>query len=169
MNRHALLAAAGAAAVALVLGTGCTGSVRDATAPTCSTQVTDALVLVAQSVPTADRIPCITAYPAGWTLGKVEVRDGRSSFSLHATDGSHGVTVALQKDCVVTDATGFPTDEPGTMRYDRLPSVDGSRMVRSYTFAGGCTTYDIGQQQSESVEVTTCGPLLVVLDMRTQQ
>jgi hypothetical protein len=142
MNRHALLAAAGAAAIALVLATGCTGSVRDATAPTCSTQVTDALVLVAQSVPTADRIPCITAYPAGWTLGSVDVGNDRSSFSLNTADGSHGVRVVLSRDCVVTDATEFPTDEPGTTRYDRLPSADGSRMLRNYTFPGGCATYE---------------------------
>jgi hypothetical protein len=142
MNRHAALAAAGGAAMALILGTACTIGVRDATAPTCSTRQSDVLVLVAQSVPTADRIPCITAYPAGWTLGNVDVGNDRSSFSLNAADGSHGVRVVLSKDCVVTDATEFPTDEPGTTRYDRVPSSDGSRMLRSYTFPGGCATYE---------------------------
>jgi hypothetical protein len=142
MNRHAVLAAAGAAALALVLGTGCSGGVRDANAPTCSTSQGDVLLLVAQSVPTADRIPCITGYPAGWKLGSVDVRNGRASFSLNAADGSHGVKVVLAKDCPVADATEFPTDEPGTTRYDRLPAVDGARMVRTYTFGGGCAMYE---------------------------
>lgn len=143
MNRRPLLAAVVVAVAAGVLSAGCGGDIRDATAPTCSTTGPEALLLVAQSVPTADRIPCITSYPAGWSLGGVEVHNGRTTFTLAAgSPDKAGVKVVLQKACAVTDATEFPTDEPGTTRYDRLPSVDGSRMLRSYTFTGGCVTYD---------------------------
>ena len=40
-------------------------------APLCTTDRVDPLMIVAQSVPTAGRIPCISSYPAGWKLGTV--------------------------------------------------------------------------------------------------
>jgi hypothetical protein len=150
MRHHALAVAAGGAAVALLLGTACGGqAARDATAPTCSglgprLDRVAPLYLVAQSVPTAQQVPCIHSYPAGWTLKGVEVRNGRTSFSLDAHgDGPNGVKVILQKDCVLTDAIETPTDEPGTVRYDRIPATaSGSRIVRSYVFPGGCVNYE---------------------------
>ena len=150
MTRHALAAAAGGAAVALLLGTGCGGeAARDATAPICSGLSRGGnefapLYLVAQSVPTAQQVPCITSYPGGWKLRGVEVRNGRTSFSLDADgDGPGGVKVVLQKDCVLTDAIETPTDEPGTVRYDRIPAMAaGSPTVRSYVFPGGCVNYE---------------------------
>jgi len=128
---------AGVAALAAMLGSGCANEVRDASAPTC-TSGEDGLLLIAQSVPTADRIPCVTSYLSVWKVGAVEVRDGRSSFSFVAnTKRSNGVDVTLQRECLVSGATEVPTDVPGTLRYDRIPeSTSGLRMARSYTFDG---------------------------------
>jgi hypothetical protein len=53
------------------------------------------------------------------------------------------VDVTLQRECLVSGATEVPTDVPGTLRYDRTPeSTSGLRMARSYTFDGGCVTYE---------------------------
>jgi hypothetical protein len=144
MKRLPFLGGAAAAAVALVLGTGCSSnSSRDAAAPTCSAARVETLLIVAQSVPTAQRIPCINSYPAGWKLGDVEVRDGRSSFSLEPDDGDAKLTVVLEKDCVVTGAIEVATDERGTARFDRIPSGTDSLRTRNYRFAGGCVTYEL--------------------------
>jgi hypothetical protein len=158
MKRFPLVGGAAAAVVALVLGSGCSSnSNRDAAAPTCSTERVETLLIVAQSVPTAQRIPCINSYPAGWKLGQVEVRDGRSSFSLEPDDGASELTVVLEKDCVVTGAIEVATDERGTARYDRIPSATGSLRTRNYRFAGGCVTY----------ELRTAGPTTGLMDQAT--
>ena len=103
----------------------------------------DPLMLVAQSVPTADRIPCITALPVGWKVGHVAVRNGRTAFRLDTNSGpATRVRVVLAASCSVDGATAVPTDEAGTLRWDRLPTHAGSRMVRSYTFDGGCVNYE---------------------------
>jgi len=40
----------------------------------------------------------------------------------------------------VDGAIEVPTDEPGSVRSDHLPTQTGNRMVRVYTFAGGCVS-----------------------------
>ena len=47
---------------------------RDQAEPTCGTN--DVMVLMAQSVPTAPSIPCISSFPAGWEVGQVVVERG---------------------------------------------------------------------------------------------
>lgn len=140
MRRTPALAAL--ALVALAAASACT-AIRDAASPVCTGEHVDALVLVAQSVPTADRVPCIRGYPAGWNLAKVQVRSGQTSFTLDSDRGGiSALRVTLQARCDVTGATQVPTDEAGTMRYERILSVDaGFRAVRSYRFPGGCVTY----------------------------
>lgn len=130
------------AAVLLALAGGC-ASVRQNASPTCTEENFSALVLEAQAVPTASKIPCIAGYPAGWNLGTVNIRSGKASFALdNDRGGISALRVTLQKSCDVAGATQVPTDEPGTDRYVRMESVDaGLRGVRFYRFPGGCVTY----------------------------
>jgi hypothetical protein len=132
-----------AVAIVAVLGTGGCGAVRGAAAPTCSQRFTPGLVLAAQAVPTADRVPCIASYPAGWRLGDVHVRNGQASFTLDSDRAGHAaLQVVLEAKCDVEGATQVPSDQAGATRYERILSVDaGFRAVRSYRFAGGCVTY----------------------------
>ena len=143
MKRFAILTGAAGALLTVILGTACGPPVEDVRAPACSDPRPESLMLVAQSVPTASRIPCIVSYPAGWRLGAVDVRRGQSSFRLNAgVNGLRNLQVTLRDECDVAGATPVPTDEPGLDRYDRLPTEGGDRMVRTYAFAGGCVTYD---------------------------
>ncbi len=48
--------------------------------PECGTD--RLMVLVAQSVPAATSVPCIASLPAGWSVGTVNVRSGRTEFWL---------------------------------------------------------------------------------------
>ena len=104
---------------------------------------TTVLVLAAQSVPTASLLPCIQLLPAGWQYGPVDVRSGRSRFSLDSDRaGMKAVEVDLVKRCDTRGATEIPTDEPGTRRYERIESISpGFAATRYYLFTGGCVTY----------------------------
>src|SRR5439155_18903893 len=117
----------GAAAVAMVavLAMGGCSAVRSAAAPTCSQRFHPGLVLAAQAVPTADRVPCIASYPAGWRLGTVHVRNGQASFTLDSDRAGHGaLQVVLEANCDVEGATQVPSDQAGATRYERILSVD---------------------------------------------
>ena len=130
------------AAVAALAGGSCAG-VEDHAAPTCVPKGADSLVLLAQAVPTATKIPCISSYPAGWHFASMSVRNGQGRFTLDSDRaGISAVKVHLRRNCDLQGATEIPSDEPDTRRFERVISVVGDfRAVRSYTFDGGCITY----------------------------
>jgi hypothetical protein len=98
------------------------------------------LLLMAQSVPTAELVPCIEILPAGWTLGDVLVGNGRSRFTLTSDRG--GILVAeLTASCDLAGAIELTSERPGARRYLRIErNAAGVAMTRAYTFPGGCVT-----------------------------
>ena len=129
------------AAVAM-LATGCAG-VEDHAAPTCVPKGADSLTLLAQAVPSAAKVPCISSYPAGWHFASMSVRNGEGRFTLDSDRaGISAVKVHLRRNCDLEGATEIPSDEPETRRFERIISVvDDFQAVRSYSFEGGCITY----------------------------
>jgi hypothetical protein len=130
-----------AALVVVASLSGCASRYKASLAPGCRKTAT--LVLLAQSVPSADRVPCIATLPAGWTFRDIEVRRGHSTFTLGSDRaGDHALDVDLVTSCDVRGATQIASDEPGTRRYERVRSVVGAyKGTRSYLFPGGCVTY----------------------------
>jgi hypothetical protein len=110
-------------------------------APDC--RKAETLVLMAQSVPSAEQVPCIDALPAGWTFEDLNIRRGTSSFSLDSDRAGHrAIVVRLFASCPVGRATEIASDEVGTRRFERVESVVGEyRGTRYYLFDGGCVTY----------------------------
>jgi hypothetical protein len=104
---------------------------------------TRGLVLSAQSVPTAGLLPCVDARPAGWDFGQVDIRSGRTRFTLSSDRaGAQAVQVTFTRECDIAGSTEITSDEPGTRRYERVEAVTpGFAGVRYYTFAGGCVSY----------------------------
>ncbi len=139
MRRPFVLAAVAAAAV---FGAGCSIT-TNTSSPVCAAVRAESLYLVSQAVPTAELIPCITAFPGGWDLGSVDVHAGQASFTLNSDRGGSGaLKVTLRAECDTAGAIAVPTDKPGTSRFDEMPTVDdGFRGLRSYQYAGGCTTF----------------------------
>jgi len=134
------VAVAGLLALGGCARTGVTGQ----TTPTCEVERnSNVLVLEAQSVPSADRVPCVALVPAGWSVATVEVKSGSSRFILgNDRAGDRAVEVRLQGRCNVDGSTQVPSDEPGTRRFERIDSVKpGFEATRFYTFDGGCVTY----------------------------
>lgn len=128
-------------AIAMVALPGCAARYKSSVRPGCRNAET--LVLIAQSVPSAEQVPCIAALPAGWTFRTIDIRNGRSSFALDSDRaGDRAVEVTLRSACDTSGATEIVSDEPGTSRHERVESVVNEyRGVRLYQFPGGCVTY----------------------------
>lgn len=134
-----------ATVLALVALGGCARSgVTGKTTPTCDIERNaGVLVLQAQAVPGADRVPCITLVPAGWSVDAVDVQSKRSRFSLsNDRAGERALEVRLEATCNIDGTTQVPSDEPGTRRFERIDSVQPDfAATRFYTFEGGCVSY----------------------------
>jgi hypothetical protein len=88
------------------------------------------LWLVAQAVPSASRIPCVQAFPAG-VVGALEVRDGESVLEL--THASLDINInASDQPTANTEAGGVTVRFTATCE-GTAPAVD--------RFPGGCLTY----------------------------
>jgi len=130
---------------------------RDQAAATCGTN--DVMVLMAQSVPTAPSIPCISSFPAGWEVGKVVVKRGHSHFVLQASDHRVEVTLEPQRECRLGDAAEVPSEEVGARRYEAPTQLPPDvRATRTYLFDGACVTVDF------DLDDTASASLLVELD-----
>ena len=131
--------------VALILAlvsTGCGPRLNRARAPRC--EVSDPVILQAQAVPSAEWIPCIEAFPVGWSFGLLDVRSERVLFSLDSDrGGAHAVDIMLTESCDVSEVPEYQTDEPGTDFHEQsLLTKDSYSGVRYYVFEGGCVSYE---------------------------
>jgi hypothetical protein len=130
------------AALAFVL-TGC--STAGGRTPLCPNTDDSVFILLAQSVPSATELPCVSEFPAGWTFGGSEISRGLSRFWLDSDRGGiHAVEVSLLPTC---DTEGADEQQPaaneaGTRVFFRVDSLEPSfRGTRFLLFDGGCISY----------------------------
>ena len=112
-------------------------------APECGS-VRDALIIEAQSVPTATMLPCVKTLPLGWGMETIDVKDGRTSIFLDSDRaGMRAVEISLSRTCDTSGATERRSDEPGARLYERVAPLVENRYwgERYYVFMGGCVTY----------------------------
>jgi hypothetical protein len=125
-------------------GGGCAGMLPSTT-PNCDAEhYGDILIIEAQSVPTAQHVPCVGALPVGWSLTDFTATNEGTHFYLDSDRaGFRAVKVQLRSDCNVRGASQVPSDTPGTEQYERIDTL-GERYsgTRYYVFEGGCVTYD---------------------------
>jgi hypothetical protein len=146
------------AAALVVTGSACSQTLKQSARPDCveglgtlsleelgfDGRKVSTLTLFAQAVPTADRVPCVQNYPAGWRFSSMRVRNGQARFSLD--NDRVGVSVAkvtLTKSCDVEGAQRIASSEPGVERFERT-SESGAELAgtRYYLFPGGCVTHE---------------------------
>jgi hypothetical protein len=144
IRRIALAAATlGATAAALYIGVQALFPVGNlgASAPTCGTG--HSMILSAQAVPSAARLPCIAALPSGWSIGGADISSGKVSLWLDSDRAGPGaITVTLTAACDTSGAQQIPSDQPGVRRFEQpLSLVPRFTGLRFYTFPGGCVTY----------------------------
>jgi hypothetical protein len=143
VRRPWLVAAIAAVGSAISLAA-CSNPVSRIT-PFCTRPDQSIFVLLAQSVPSATQLPCVSELPAGMTYAGSDVSSGQARFWLDSDRGGiHAVEVSLRRSCDTTDAVEEQPapDEAGTqvfVRPDSLkPSFTGARFL---LFEGGCIGY----------------------------
>jgi hypothetical protein len=129
------------------------GGAAAVTGGTGSCTQIEELWLQAQSVPSASRIPCVQAFPAG-VVGALAVRDGESVLKLshasldinlntggqpQAATEAGEVTVRLTASCAVPTTGEGETVAPGVRRFQTQGPASTPEVVD--VFAGGCVIY----------------------------
>ncbi|MEX2420428.1 MAG: hypothetical protein WD670_01285 [Actinomycetota bacterium] len=130
--------------LASVLVAGCSVSATRGDEVLCALDDETVFVLVAQAVPSATLVPCLLEFPAGWTYGGSDVRDGLARYWLESDRaGPHAVEVALSRTC---DVSGLrdrsdPATELGIRAFDEPLSYQPYNANRYFVFEGGCVVY----------------------------
>jgi tRNA A-37 threonylcarbamoyl transferase component Bud32 len=100
------------------------------------------LWLMAQSVPSASRLPCVQFLPVGWSVAEVAVNDGRSVLTLdHDRAGDAAMVARLTAACAPAGAVEGPSPTSGVRHWQRTESTAGGFAATWYDqFPGGCIT-----------------------------
>jgi tRNA A-37 threonylcarbamoyl transferase component Bud32 len=113
--------------------------------PECGKSFGEQLVLMAQSVPSATQLPCVTSLPAGWSYRGAEIQSG-STHMIFDSDraGLAALAVDLRSTCDTSGSTQLSTpDEPGTSQFEKVGALEDRYVgTRYYTFPGGCAIYN---------------------------
>lgn len=142
MSRRARVLRGVVVAAVAVLGTSC--GQTSLNRPDCRQEQPDTLVVVAQSVPTADLVPCVATMPPGWSFTELAVNQEGATMVLDSDRGGHGaLELTYTHRCTTAGAKRIPSDEPGAQRFERVRAVSPTYSgVRYYTFPGGCVRYE---------------------------
>lgn len=109
-------------------------------------------ILAAQAVPSATFIPCITAFPVGWSYGGFFAERGTVRFWMDSDRaGLHALQVELTRACDTSGAVeveGQGSVPPGVRKWE-LPRSLEPRLSGAtfFTFTGGCVAmrYDFSK------------------------
>ncbi len=104
------------AAVVVAVAVLCSACAREdvgRSVPACDpSQITNTIILEAQSVPDVEYIPCVNDLKAGWSFEDVEAHSGRSRFWIDSDRvGERFLEVTLEASCELGGAVQVPSDE----------------------------------------------------------
>jgi len=105
--------------------------------PLCSA-TNETMTLIAQSVQTSTRLPCIAGYPAGWSFLDKDVRRGSTTYWLTSSVvgvGSRPVEIKLVASC---DPQGERFTDPRAVGADAYRATSATGETNTYVFEGGC-------------------------------
>ncbi|MEO1059889.1 MAG: hypothetical protein AAFZ07_00620 [Actinomycetota bacterium] len=152
-----------ALAVAVLAGASC--SVEQTLPPPHCDREGSGLI-VAQSVPDAELVPCVRRLPAGWEVDGVRIDDGGTRVRFDSDRaGDDAAVLHFTRSCELGDAVAIPSDQPGA---DRLEDIErltpGFRADRYYTFDGGCVRwrFDFDDGAPAGLAVELGGALLLL-------
>jgi tRNA A-37 threonylcarbamoyl transferase component Bud32 len=132
------------------------------------------LWLMAQSVPSASLVPCVSSLPPGWRVINVSegtlpsaARNGWSMFTLKKYwVGS--MVVRLSATCDTTGADPRPSDQPEAQRFERTEQGRSGRAATWYTvFPGGCVTAQLDWTSAADAGFAT--EAISIIDFTTRQ
>jgi hypothetical protein len=144
------------AVVAVALPSGC--AVEEALPePSCAAGGT--VILAAQSVPTAELVPCFDSLPAGWNVASVTIdQDGTVVGFDSDRAGDGAASFRYESSCEREGAVRAPSEFEQAERYELVERVTPSlRARRFYPFDGGCAwwafDFDDGAPAALAVEL----------------
>jgi hypothetical protein len=98
------------------------------------------MTLMAESVPSASLIPCVSSLPVGWSFITFIADERHASFALEREIDEGGLAeIGLHRRC---DTTGFvrqETDRSDVDEFARI-SADPPRSAWLFVFDGGCAS-----------------------------
>jgi len=113
--------------------------------------------LGAQSVPTAELVPCFDPLPDGWTVDNVRIdQDGTEVRFDSDRAGDDAAIFHYTEACDIGDAVGAPSEQEGADRFEYIERVDpGFRAQRYYVFPGGCIRweFDFGEDATAALSI----------------
>jgi hypothetical protein len=99
------------------------------------------LLAEAQSVPSASKVTCIRALPAGWALGRVQAMHGTSVITLDSVLAGRGsLRLTLAARCDAGRAVPVRSPGPGIARFRAPDPSAGFAATWLDVFRGGCVT-----------------------------
>lgn len=133
------LAMAGSALLPLAVGC----SVEEALPiPSCADGGTT--ILAAQSVPTAQLVPCFDPLPEGWDVVSTTIGEHGTEIRFDSDRAGPGAAVFhFVESCRTADAVRVPSEYPATVRYELIEGVEPAFVGRRFhLFTGGCMWWD---------------------------
>jgi hypothetical protein len=127
------------------------------------------VVLIAQAIPTASLVPCVDAYPSGWSFGTFDVKTGEAVVTFDSDRaGMAALKVTLLPACRPA-GTRMQPDEVGamTLQQQNIAFVPRYRATRFYTFPGGCMMYAFDFPSRAAATLTTDATVMIHLISRT--
>lgn len=108
--------------------------------------LTGIVVLEAQAVPSASKVPCVLDTLVGWTEGTQQVENGssRHTYQTTSTEGAQWV-IELHPTCnPPAEASTAPFGDKDVTRR-RTDRIEGTIAIHEewYVFAGGCAYYEV--------------------------
>lgn len=102
------------------------------------------LMLEAQSIPSAQLLPCFEQMSRGWSPGSTHIDEHGTTFTMDSTTaGDDAARIRLLNQCSTRGYVQVPSDEPGTARFELVTRIsDGYAGSRLYLYPGGCTSID---------------------------
>lgn len=127
-------------------------------APACSVEETlpvpscadgGTAILAAQSVPTAEQVPCFDPLPDGWDVVSTVIDETGTVIRFDSDRAGSGAAVFHYADSCRTDgAVDVPSEYTGTDQYELIERVlPAFRGRRFHVFAGGCMWWDFDFEQ----------------------
>ncbi len=116
-------------------------SVENSLAPPLCSE--GAIVIEAQSVPTAQLIPCFGDLPAGWSFASVAINQSGTMIDLDSDRaGDDAATFRFDASCDVAGAVALPSSFRDVEHFESIERLQPSFRATSYLlFDGGCVTW----------------------------
>ena len=101
-------------------------------------------LIAAQSVPSAQLLPCFDPLPAGWETESVQINNSGTTVAFESDRaGDSAARFTFTETCDIGDAVSTPSEWEDTERFELILEVSPRfRAKRHYRFDGGCVSWD---------------------------